>query len=880
MKLNIILISLVFVVLFSCASAQYQPPLAKQLHLRGQPGLDGPGFGQFVFTIEKKQDSNTIQVTMKLNATLLTMETSLQYNKYIYQDGNSNLAEFRYYKSCVSMSVVKPSYSINGNVINIVLPDPSDSLLMYNFKLEKIEISQQEKIDLMFDVMNKDIAELKERLWFLEPGSSNKIAKNRQITSNDNALIEFIEGKTSSFTGIYHDATILKAGKVFLIGNQFTYCASDSYRCDYYYHSLTSSSSQYSIGTFTQTPLTIELPRSATIKKIRFEIANGGSCPYTDTINLSIKRYFVRNSKPTNVVNSGSSYSTWYMNTLDNPSFSITQKKLTDGFVQYELESESYSLVDTIVLFITTNGFKSPSGTVFDGKFYDLTLVTSIAGQSSSSGDSGDGGQALLAKFLFPHAIAYANAGTGSGGFSGDGVLAINAKLYFPRGVSVDPFKGDVYIADSYNNRIRKVSNGFISTIAGTGSAGFTGDGELAIAAKLDTPYSVAYSNTSGLVYILDTNNARIRNIKPTTGFIYTYIGGTRGYSGDGQVVGSQTQIDFSYGISLSEKDDLVIADTFSGAIRVVSKATDIISTLVGDGSGSFSFSGDGGPAKRVCNQGTCIGPDNCICKEGWIGRNCTTPYCIGTLELVNNTFKCGGQNGNIETKELIYSLKEVNNQNITFTKFGSSVTVNFPTAVKDYLINERGFNSTEVVKVISSVSSSSGPSSEEAYAISSVVTISMFNINDEKIPIVDLEEPIELYFSNLSTAKDTNALLNFTCMFFDNSDKEWKTDGIETTINDLKFSPSSNIVTFSMSCRTSHLTSFAVIDQNYKKANTKGREPENSEPILVNDNTVLIAVVASSVGGVVVVCVAGVLLAVVIALFIRARMKKAKNVA
>ena len=255
---------------------------------------------------------------------------------------------------------------------------------------------------------------------------------------------------------------------------------------------------------------------------------------------------------------------------------------------------------------------------------YDLTLVTSIAGQSSSSGDSGDGGQALLAKFLFPHAIAYANgeiyiadanahkirkiysngtittiAGTGSGGFSGDGVLAINAKLYFPRGVSVDPFKGDVYIADSYNNRIRKVSNGFISTIAGTGSAGFTGDGELAIAAKLDTPYSVAFSNTSGLVYILDTNNARIRNIKPTTGFIYTYIGGTRGYSGDGQVVGSQTQIDFSYGISLSEKDDLVIADTFSGAIRVVSKATDIISTLVGDGSGSFSFSGDGGPAKR-----------------------------------------------------------------------------------------------------------------------------------------------------------------------------------------------------------------------------------------------------------------------------------------
>jgi trimeric autotransporter adhesin len=122
-------------------------------------------------------------------------------------------------------------------------------------------------------------------------------------------------------------------------------------------------------------------------------------------------------------------------------------------------------------------------------------------------------------------------AGNGIAGFSGDGGAAVNASLNFPNGVAVDA-AGNLYIADTFNYRIRKVSNGIITTIAGNGTGGFSGDGGPAINASLQTPYGLTVDG-AGNIYIADTYNYRVRKI--TAGVINTIVGnGVAGYSGDG----------------------------------------------------------------------------------------------------------------------------------------------------------------------------------------------------------------------------------------------------------------------------------------------------------------------------------------------------------
>lgn len=124
-------------------------------------------------------------------------------------------------------------------------------------------------------------------------------------------------------------------------------------------------------------------------------------------------------------------------------------------------------------------------------------------------------------------------AGNGTGGYAGDAAAATAAKLNNPGGVAVDK-AGNVYIADSYNNRIRKVSTvGLITTIGGNGTAGHTGDGGAATAANLKNPTGVAVDN-SGNVYVLDFDNNVVRKIT-SSGTISNYAGtGSLGFAGDG----------------------------------------------------------------------------------------------------------------------------------------------------------------------------------------------------------------------------------------------------------------------------------------------------------------------------------------------------------
>ena len=184
-------------------------------------------------------------------------------------------------------------------------------------------------------------------------------------------------------------------------------------------------------------------------------------------------------------------------------------------------------------------------------------------------------------------------AGTGRFGFSGDGGPAVEAELYNPAGVAVDS-AGNVYIADSRTDRIRKVdSTGTITTIAGTGRFGFSGDGGPAVEAELFNPAGVAV-DSAGNVYIADSWNQRIRKID-STGTITTIAGtGEFGFSGDGGQAVEAEDLRNPRGVAVDSAGNVYIADVSDHRIRKVD-STGTITTIAG--TGRFGFSGDGGPA-------------------------------------------------------------------------------------------------------------------------------------------------------------------------------------------------------------------------------------------------------------------------------------------
>jgi hypothetical protein len=185
--------------------------------------------------------------------------------------------------------------------------------------------------------------------------------------------------------------------------------------------------------------------------------------------------------------------------------------------------------------------------------------------------------------------IAGGGASWPNGGYGGDGGAATNAQLQWPIGVAVDG-SGNIYIGDTYNNRIRKVTNstGIITTIAGTGIAGSSGDGGPATSAQLNFPCDVALDG-SGNVYIGDLNNNKVRKVNVSTGIISTIAGG--GSSGDGAFA-TNASLNGPFGVAVDASGNVYIAEYNGNKIRKVNISTGIISTIAGGGS-----SGDGSPA-------------------------------------------------------------------------------------------------------------------------------------------------------------------------------------------------------------------------------------------------------------------------------------------
>ena len=262
-------------------------------------------------------------------------------------------------------------------------------------------------------------------------------------------------------------------------------------------------------------------------------------------------------------------------------------------------------------------------------------IITTVAGDGSQ-GFSGDGGPATSAQLAGPIGVAldragnlyiadYLNdcirhvvaatgiittvAGDGSRGFSGDGGPATAAQLYAPYGVVLDA-RGHLYIADGANNRIRKVISptGIITTVAGIGTVGFSGDGGPATAAQLCVPVAVTLDD-AGDLYIADNCNHCIRKVIAASGIITTIAGtGIDGFSGDGGPA-TRAQLQYPSSLTLDRAGNLYIADEGNHRIREVVAATGVITTIVG--SGSDGFSGDGGwaiDAELSCPTGVALG--------------------------------------------------------------------------------------------------------------------------------------------------------------------------------------------------------------------------------------------------------------------------------
>jgi sugar lactone lactonase YvrE len=197
-------------------------------------------------------------------------------------------------------------------------------------------------------------------------------------------------------------------------------------------------------------------------------------------------------------------------------------------------------------------------------------------------------------------------AGNGTAGYMGDGGPAPLAELNDPDGVNFDA-QGNLYIADVVNSVIRKVDGaGNITTVAGNNTAGFGGDGGPATAAELNGPFGVV-PDAAGDLYIEDTLNARIRKVNATTGIITTIAGnGTFGLSGDGGAA-TAAEVAEVQGSRFDAAGNLYVAQCGPAAIRKID-AAGIITTLAG--TGTDGFSGDGGPATSAqlnCASGVAI---------------------------------------------------------------------------------------------------------------------------------------------------------------------------------------------------------------------------------------------------------------------------------
>ena len=243
-----------------------------------------------------------------------------------------------------------------------------------------------------------------------------------------------------------------------------------------------------------------------------------------------------------------------------------------------------------VVVPVAGNGTPGFSGDGGQGNRAQLSSPRGVAADTIGNLYIADSGNNRIRRVVLSTGAITTFAGNGTAGYGGDNGLASGAELNQPAGVALDAFS-NVYIADYGNHRVRRVSGGTITTVAGNGTAGYGGDNGPATDAELNGPSGIAYDTSHNVYYIADSANNRVRMV--SNGTITTLAGtGTAGYSGDfGQATGAK--LNFPMGVGAVTSGDVYIADTQNNRVRLVSGG--VITTVAGNGTPGYS--GDNGPA-------------------------------------------------------------------------------------------------------------------------------------------------------------------------------------------------------------------------------------------------------------------------------------------
>ncbi|EFC39929.1 predicted protein [Naegleria gruberi] len=420
----------------------------------------------------------------------------------------------------------------------------------------------------------------------------------------------------------------------------------------------------------------------------------------------------------------------------------------------------------------------------------------------------------------------------------------------------------ELVFADTINFRIRKTSlseMGMVTTIAGNGSTTLTSliDNVPATSAYLKAPASVAFLS-NGEMIIAERQGHVIRKVD-LTGQISLIAGsflqlGLNGDSSNAKI----SLLNDPLSLTVLKGDRILFVDRGNNRIRMLTpycKDSGYFLTQSSQGmicSNQTTCFGFAETDSKVCSgNGICQSFNNCACKVGYMGSDCSTPNICTVLTIAHI---CTSPIFNAP-ETLITPVSDItllNSRNIELP----SVKINLPPTMSVYLEGIDPSLKNEEVVVLSSLSTTT-ISSETLGFVSPIVSSVIAKANSgQKIPVQNLADPVAILFENLTISNNEN--LNVSCIYFDETAKEWKSDGIETKTSTDK--------AVSVTCNTYSLErSIVVIDQNYKK-----ESPSKGSGVVTDNSAVLIGAIVGSIGGCCVLLSVLMIIIVVIALVLK----------
>ena len=301
-----------------------------------------------------------------------------------------------------------------------------------------------------------------------------------------------------------------------------------------------------------------------------------------------------------------------------------------------------------------TDGYGGDEGAASDATFSNLAGITLDAAGNLFICDQWNH---RIRKVELSTGIINTVYGTGTAGFSGDGGIAENAEFFRPNTFLIDSSENK-YICDQYNQRIRKVSasTGIITTIVGTGIATYDGDGIAATSASLNQP--VLTLDSLGNLYIADTDNDRIRKVTVSTGIIITVAGtGSRSYNGDG-VAATSAHLNYPVSVIVDSDDNLYISDVGNYRIRMVTATSGIIQTIIGTDNGGYNGDNLAATSTELCTSSLVhYTSDNLYIADGCNHRIRKVTKSTGIVSTIVGTGNRGysGDNGAATSADLCF---------------------------------------------------------------------------------------------------------------------------------------------------------------------------------------------------------------------------------